>query len=72
MLNACKEITKHPDNLGKIFSYLCYLREHEGGGGRGDGFMVSIAGIIRTMTRLITPPSSIKRSTFASYLLKTS
>ena len=35
MLNACKEITKNPDNLGKIFSYLSYLREHEGEGGGG-------------------------------------
>ena len=43
-----------------------------GKGGRGGGFMVSIAGIIRTMTRLITPPSSIKRNTFALYLPKTS
>ena len=55
MLNACKEITKNPDNLGKIFSYLGYLRENEGEGRRGGGFMVSVAGIIRTMTRLITP-----------------
>ena len=35
MLNACKEITKNPDNLGKIFSYLGYLREHEGEVGEG-------------------------------------
>ena len=35
MLNACKEITKNPDNLGKIFSYLGYLRENEGEGGGG-------------------------------------
>ena len=72
MLNACKEITKNPDNLGKIFSYLGYLRENEGEGRRGGGFMVSVAGIIRTMTRLITPPSSINRNTFALYLPKTS
>ena len=67
MLNACKEITKNPDNFG-------YLRENEGekGGGRGGGFMVSVAGIIRTMTRLITPPSSINRNTFTLYLPKTS
>ena len=43
MLNACKEITKNPDNFGKIFSYFGYLRENEGehvgdgGGGRGCG-----------------------------------
>ena len=72
MLNACKEITKNPDNLGKIFSYLGYLRENEGEGRRGGGFMVSVAGIIRTMTRLITPPSSINRNTFTLYLPKTS
>ena len=72
MLNACKEITKSPDNLGKIFSYLGYLRENEGEGRRGGGFMVSVAGIIRTMTRLITPPSSINRNTFTLYLPKTS
>ena len=42
------------------------------GGGRGGGFMVSVAGIIRTMTRLITPPSSINRNTFTLYLPKTS
>ena len=72
MLNACKEITKNPDNLGKIFSYLGYLRENEGEGRRGGGFMVSVAGIIRTMTRLITPSSSINRNTFTLYLPKTS
>ena len=75
MLNACKEITKNPDNFGKIFPYFGYLRENEGekgGGGRGGGFMVSVAGIIRTMTRLITPPSSINRNTFTLYLPKTS
>ena len=55
MLNACKEITKNPDNLGKIFSYLSYLREHEGEGGGGGGLMVPIAGIIRTMSGLISP-----------------
>ena len=60
------------DKIGKIFSYFGYPREHEGQAGRGGGFMVSIAGIIRTMTRLITPPSSIKRNTFALYLPKTS
>ena len=54
MLNACKEITKNPDNLGKIFSYFGYPRENDGEGGRGGGFRASIAGIIRTMTRLIT------------------
>ena len=35
MLNACKEITKNPHNLGKIFSYLGYLRKHEEEGGEG-------------------------------------
>ena len=34
MLNACKEITKNPDNLSKIFSYLGYPRMHEGQAGR--------------------------------------
>ena len=37
MLNACKEITKNPDNFGKIFSYFGYLRENEGGKG-GEGW----------------------------------
>ena len=35
MLIACKEITKNPDNLVKIFSYFGYLRENEGEGGGG-------------------------------------
>ena len=35
MLNACKEITKNPDNFGKIFSYFGYLRENEGEKGGG-------------------------------------
>ena len=35
MLNACKEITKNPDNLSKIFSYLGYPRENEEEGGDG-------------------------------------
>ena len=35
MLNACKEITKNPDNLSKIFSYLGYPRENEEEGGGG-------------------------------------
>ena len=35
MLIACKEITKNPDNLVKIFSYFGYLRENEGEGGEG-------------------------------------
>ena len=74
MLNACKEITKNSDNFGKIFSYFGYLSENEGKkrGGRGGGLMVSVAGIIRTMTRLITSPSSINRNTFRLYLPKTS
>ena len=40
MLNACKEITNNPDNLGKIFSYLGYLRENEGEGGVALGFQL--------------------------------
>ena len=41
MLNACKEITKNPDNFGKIFSYFGYLRENEGEkGGGGEGWLL--------------------------------
>ena len=38
MLNACKEITKNPDNFGKIFPYFGYLRENEGEKGGGEGW----------------------------------
>ena len=42
MLNACKEITKNPDNFGKIFSYFGYLRENEGKKGGGGGGVVAL------------------------------